>query len=139
MTFRNLESLPGIQRDNPVSVQQSILAAAMKSHSSPASSASSVVWIEDEPQPAAHCRKAYPLPDQADFTIAELAREFGVTLRALRFYESKGFVTPRRDKKIRLYSQSDRARIAAIVAGKKLGFTLAEIRTYHRYGWSVGR
>jgi DNA-binding transcriptional MerR regulator len=52
-----------------------------------------------------------------------------VTLRALRFYENKGFITPRREKNMRLYNQNDRARIAAILAGKKLGFTLAEIRT----------
>jgi DNA-binding transcriptional MerR regulator len=89
---------------------------------------SNVVWIEDQPHPAAHCSEPHPT-SQAEFTIGELAREFGVTLRALRFYENKGFITPRREKNMRLYSQSDRARIAAILAGKKLGFTLAEIRT----------
>jgi DNA-binding transcriptional MerR regulator len=91
-------------------------------------SLSNVVWIEDAAQPAAQCN-AYPGSGQAEFTIGELAREFGVTLRALRFYENKGFITPRRIRNVRLYSQSDRARVAAILAGKKLGFTLAEIST----------
>jgi DNA-binding transcriptional MerR regulator len=87
-----------------------------------------VVWIEDQPQSAAHCHEPHPT-SQIEFTIGELAREFGVTLRALRFYENKGFIAPRREKTMRLYSQNDRARIATILAGKKLGFTLAEIRT----------
>src|SRR5436190_8475972 len=67
--------------------------------------------------------------EKAEFTIGELSREFGVTLRALRFYEAKGFISPRRVRNMRLYSQQDRARIAAILTGKKLGFTLADIRT----------
>src|SRR5262250_976064 len=91
-------------------------------HSTNENALSNVVWIEEG------ARKA-PLPDQDEFTIGELAREFGVTLRALRFYENKGFIAPRRNKNTRLYSQQDRARIAAILSGKRLGFTLAEIRT----------
>ena len=62
------------------------------------------------------------------FTIGELSREFGVTLRALRFYENKGLLSPQRDGLNRLYSQSDRARLGLILKGKKLGFTLGEIR-----------
>src|SRR5437868_11508236 len=62
------------------------------------------------------------------FTIGELARDFGVTLRALRFYENKGLLSPQRDGLNRLYSQSDRNRLALILKGKKLGFTLGEIR-----------
>src|SRR5437588_7239486 len=61
-------------------------------------------------------------------TIGELSREFGVTLRALRFYENKGLISPQRDGSNRLYSQGDRARLALILKGKKLGFTLGEIR-----------
>jgi len=94
-----------------------------------ASGTSNVVWIDDEAQPGAHTNRTVPVSDHGEFTIGELAREFGVTLRALRFYESKGFITPRREKSVRLYSQGDRARVAAILAGKKLGFTLSEIRT----------
>jgi DNA-binding transcriptional MerR regulator len=61
------------------------------------------------------------------FTIGELSREFGVTLRALRFYENKGLISPQRDGLNRLYSQGDRTRLALILKGKKLGFTLGEI------------
>ena len=62
------------------------------------------------------------------FTIGELSREFGVTLRALRFYENKGLISPQREGLSRLYSQGDRTRLALILKGKKLGFTLGEIR-----------
>ena len=62
------------------------------------------------------------------FTIGELSREFGVTLRALRFYENKGLIAPHREGLSRLYSQGDRTRLALILKGKKLGFTLGEIR-----------
>lgn len=65
---------------------------------------------------------------KAAFTIGELSREFGVTLRALRFYENKGLISPQRDRLNRLYSQGDRTRLALILKGKKLGFTLGEIR-----------
>ena len=64
---------------------------------------------------------------KAAFTIGELSREFGVTLRALRFYENKGLISPHRDGLNRLYSQGDRTRLALILKGKKLGFTLTEI------------
>lgn len=66
--------------------------------------------------------------DTRAFTIGELSREFGVTLRALRFYENKGLISPQRDGLNRLYSQGDRTRLALILKGKKLGFTLGEIR-----------
>jgi len=62
------------------------------------------------------------------FTIGDLAREFGTTLRALRFYEDKGLIAPRRDGMTRLYTVADRERLAVILKGKQLGFTLAEIR-----------
>ena len=65
---------------------------------------------------------------KAAFTIGELSREFGVTLRALRFYENKGLISPHRDGLSRLYSEGDRTRLALILKGKKLGFTLGEIR-----------
>ncbi len=61
-------------------------------------------------------------------TIRELARDFGITLRALRFYENKGMIAPQRRGASRLYSPADRDRLALILAGKRLGFTLAEIR-----------
>ncbi len=65
---------------------------------------------------------------KVEFTIGELARDFGVTLRALRFYENKGLLSPQREGLSRLYSQGDRTRLALILKGKKLGFTLGEIR-----------
>ena len=66
--------------------------------------------------------------DTATFTIGQLAQEFGLTLRALRFYEGLGLLTPQRNGALRLYAQADRDRIALIVQGKGLGFTLREIR-----------
>ena len=63
-----------------------------------------------------------------DFTISDLAREFGVTLRTLRFYESRGLLAPARSGLTRIYSGRDRARLALILKGKQLGFTLVEIR-----------
>lgn len=69
-----------------------------------------------------------PSPLEEAFTIGDLAREFGTTLRALRFYEDKGLLAPRRDGMTRLYSAADRERLAVILKGKQLGFTLAEIR-----------
>ncbi|MBU3731624.1 MAG: MerR family transcriptional regulator [Beijerinckiaceae bacterium] len=62
------------------------------------------------------------------FTIGDLAREFGVTLRTLRFYEDRGLITPRRSGMTRLYSEKARSRLALILKGKHLGFTLTEIR-----------
>lgn len=62
------------------------------------------------------------------FSIGDLAREYGVSLRTLRFYESKGLLKPRRNGTARLYGAEDRQRVGLILQGKKLGFTLAEIR-----------
>lgn len=62
------------------------------------------------------------------FTIGDLAREFGVTLRALRFYEDKGLLTPRRMGLNRFYSRRDRARLKLVLMGKKVGFSLLEIK-----------
>lgn len=61
------------------------------------------------------------------FTIRELARDHNVTLRALRFYESRGLLTPARSGATRLYSVREKARLALILKGKQLGFTLLEI------------
>jgi DNA-binding transcriptional MerR regulator len=69
-----------------------------------------------------------PADDRGSFTIGELARDAGVTLRALRFYQSKGLQTPRRDGSARLFTHEDRDRLDLILQGKRLGFTLTEIR-----------
>lgn len=62
------------------------------------------------------------------FTISELAREFGVTPRALRFYEDKDMLHPARDGMARVYSNRDRARLKLILRGKRVGLPLADIR-----------
>lgn len=64
----------------------------------------------------------------ATFSIGELSREFGLTLRTLRFYEIRGLISPRYHRSVRVYRQSDRKRLALILKGKKLGFTLKEIQ-----------
>ena len=90
--------------------------------------AQDVVWVEGRSvPPAADAAPSAPgAPDE--FTISELAKEFGVTLRTLRFYEDKGLLAPRRQGLTRLYSRGDRDRLALILKGKKLGFMLGEIR-----------
>ncbi len=59
-------------------------------------------------------------------TISELAREFGVTTRTIRFYEEKGLISPLRQGQKRLYSNADRVRIKLILRGKRIGMTLRE-------------
>jgi DNA-binding transcriptional MerR regulator len=61
------------------------------------------------------------------YRIGDLAREFDVTLRALRFYEDKGLIAPRRQGSTRLYSERERARLKIILLAKQVGFSLAEI------------
>ncbi|MGB3721465.1 MAG: MerR family DNA-binding transcriptional regulator, partial [Pacificimonas sp.] len=62
------------------------------------------------------------------FTIAELAREYDVTSRTIRFYEAEGLLAPKREGQNRIYSKRDRARLGWILRGKRVGFSLAEIR-----------
>jgi DNA-binding transcriptional MerR regulator len=62
------------------------------------------------------------------YSITDLAAEFGVTARALRFYEDEGLIAPERIGLARIYSKRDRARLAWILRGKRVGFSLAEIR-----------
>ena len=69
-----------------------------------------------------------PVPPTAEFTIRDLAETFGVTPRALRFYEQKGLLKPNRRGATRLYSAADRARLALILRGKRVGFSLDEIK-----------
>jgi DNA-binding transcriptional MerR regulator len=60
-------------------------------------------------------------------TIGEVARQFGMTLRALRFYEARRLITPQRHGAMRLYHRRDRERLTLILTGRRLGFTLTEI------------
>lgn len=60
------------------------------------------------------------------YTISELAKEFDVTTRTMRFYESEGLLHPTRDGQARIYSDTDRVHLKLIIRGKRLGLSLAE-------------
>ena len=63
------------------------------------------------------------------WSITDLAEEFGVTLRTIRFYEDRGLVTPERRGTTRVFHARDRIRLALVLRGKRLGFSLDEIAT----------
>lgn len=62
------------------------------------------------------------------FSIGELAKEFDITTRSIRFYEDQGLLAPSRQGQTRIYNSRDRVRLKLILRGKRLGFTLAETR-----------
>ncbi len=64
------------------------------------------------------------------YNISELAIELGVTARAIRFYEDKGLIAPRRAGTTRVFTHRDRARMILVLRGKRLGFSLSDIREY---------
>jgi DNA-binding transcriptional MerR regulator len=64
------------------------------------------------------------------FGITELCREFGITLRTIRFYEDKGLLAPRRINGTRVYTRRDRARLALILRSKAIGASLTDIKHY---------
>ena len=64
------------------------------------------------------------------YTVPELSRELGLTERAIRFYESKGLLAPKRAGNTRIFSYKDRARLIIIMRAKKLGFSLNGIKSY---------
>ena len=70
-------------------------------------------------------RPSAPVPT---FTIGELAREFGITTRAIRFYEDCGLLEPARSGRNRVYSTRDRTRLRLTLRGKRLGLRLAEVK-----------
>jgi DNA-binding transcriptional MerR regulator len=70
----------------------------------------------------------FQAPSEKTYTITDLCEEFDVTPRALRFYEDEGLIAPRRQGLSRIYGWRDRARLAWILRGKRVGFSLAEIR-----------
>lgn len=81
-----------------------------------------------------------PRLDRTSFSISDLCAEFDVTPRALRFYEDEGLISPERRGLQRVYSHGDRARLAWILRGKRVGFSLAEIREMiDLYGVGDGR
>lgn len=66
--------------------------------------------------------------DSVTYTISDLAREFALTTRAIRFYEDEGLLAPRRSGRSRIYGERERVRIKLILRGKRLGLALSEIR-----------
>jgi DNA-binding transcriptional MerR regulator len=79
-------------------------------------------------QAALHADFPQPESGARTYTITDLCEEFKVTPRALRFYEDEGLISPGRQGLARIYSWRDRARLAWILRGKRVGFSLAEIR-----------
>jgi|TARA_R110000868_G_scaffold15678_57_gene71478 DNA-binding transcriptional MerR regulator len=72
-----------------------------------------------------------PETDNRDlFAIADLAKEFGISTRAIRFYEAKGLLSPERVGATRIFRRRDRARLILILRGKRLGFSLRDISDY---------
>ncbi|MQY51353.1 MerR family DNA-binding transcriptional regulator [Rhodocyclus tenuis] len=65
---------------------------------------------------------------QATFSISEIAREFNITPRTIRFYEDQGLIAPRRDGRTRVFARRDRTRLKLALRGKRLGLSLAEIK-----------
>ncbi|HWA37629.1 MAG TPA: MerR family DNA-binding transcriptional regulator [Burkholderiales bacterium] len=68
------------------------------------------------------------MAERTEYSISELAQEFDVTPRAIRFYEDQGLLSPRRDGQRRIYTPRDRTRLKLTLRGKRLGLTLSEIR-----------
>ena len=80
-------------------------------------------------QPPSHAEIDTPdLQNREAYTISDLSEEFGVTARALRFYEDEGLIAPHRKGLSRIYTKRDRARLAWIMRAKNVGFSLTEIR-----------
>jgi DNA-binding transcriptional MerR regulator len=77
-------------------------------------------------KPAARAAKAKAML----YSIGDLAGEFGISTRAIRFYESKGLLAPERVGSNRIYTKRDRARLTLVLRGKRLGFSLEEIAEY---------
>jgi DNA-binding transcriptional MerR regulator len=82
-------------------------------------------------------------PSPSSYGIAELARELDVTTRTIRFYEAEGLIAPKRQGQRRVFTARDRVRLKLILRGKRLGFSLGEIREiidlYDRSPGEVGQ
>ncbi len=89
----------------------------------------SVSYEECMSKPPNHAELDTPdLKNRETYTISDLSEEFGVTARALRFYEDEGLIAPDRKGLSRIYTKRDRARLAWIMRAKNVGFSLIEIR-----------
>jgi len=80
------------------------------------------------PRSALHSDFRHAEASTQTYSITDLCEEFGVTPRALRFYEDEGLLSPRRAGLSRIYGWRDRARLAWILRGKRVGFSLSDIR-----------
>ena len=78
--------------------------------------------------PAAAGAAPEPPAGATAYTISDLAREFALTTRAIRFYEHEGLLSPQRRGRVRIYGERERVRIKLILRGKRLGLALSEIR-----------
>lgn len=90
------------------------------------------MFLEKDGEAVARLIAVKPLadPTQDIFGIRDLAEEFGISTRTIRFYEDKGLLAPRRVNNSRVYARVDRARLALILRAKRLGSSLDEIRHY---------
>lgn len=89
----------------------------------------SVKYVMTMQQISSHATVDTPDPrDRHQYSISNLSEEFGVTARALRFYEDEGLISPIRRGLTRVYTKRDRARLAWILRAKRVGFSLGEIR-----------
>lgn len=68
------------------------------------------------------------MSDTSTYTISDLANHFDLTLRTIRFYEAQGLLSPHRERNRRIYDEKDRVRLKLILRGKRLGFSLSEIK-----------
>jgi DNA-binding transcriptional MerR regulator len=80
------------------------------------------------PADAPSSSEGLTIPDGTDFSITDLADAFGVTTRALRFYEDHELLRPERRGQMRIYTRADFARLSWVLRGKRVGFSLAEIK-----------
>lgn len=81
--------------------------------------------------PLARADASHPeKPRETTYTISALAKEFGITTRTIRFYESRGLISPERIGTSRRYSKRDRARLIIILRGRNLGFTVEDVSEY---------
>lgn len=76
----------------------------------------------------AHCKEPRLETPATTFTISDLAREFGITPRTIRFWEDQGILAPHREGSKRVFARRDRARLKMALRGKRLGLSLAEIK-----------
>ena len=90
------------------------------------------MFLEKDGEAVARLIAVKPLADprQDIFGIRDLAEEFGISTRTIRFYEDKGLLAPRRVNNTRVYARVDRARLALILRAKRIGSSLEEIRHY---------